>query len=217
MAGYHRAGGRRNGTPCLLGPCDACTQTDCEPLLQKMDLPSDHFTHVVTNFALVGVPDPRAALREVHRVLRPSGTAAFSIWKSVGWYDVTKVAVESIPNGPRYPSYEEICKALLKDQDPGDEAAWSRPVYFEAQMREAGFKDEKTVLHKNQTRYGSAEEYVKVFTPTTNMLLANMWTGDERANVEQHMAAALLRELKRRFGDEEIVLDWEAYCVTAKA
>ena len=49
------------------------------------------------------------------------------------------------------------------------------------------------------------------------MLLANMWTGDERANVEQHMAAALLGELKRRFGDGEIVLDWEAYCVTAKA
>ncbi|PIL27793.1 hypothetical protein GSI_10946 [Ganoderma sinense ZZ0214-1] len=182
----------------------------------KMDLPSDHFTHVVTNFALVGIPDPRAALREVRRVLRPSGTAAFSIWRSVGWYDVVRAAVESIPNAPRYPAFEEIAKAMLKDQESGDEAAWTSPAYFEAQFREAGFEDVKTVQHKNQTRYGSAEEYVKVFTPMTNLVLPKMWTADERVNVEQNMVGAVLGELKRRFGDGEIVLDWEAYCVTAK-
>ena len=181
-----------------------------------MDLPSDHFTHVTTNFALVGVPDPRAALREVHRVLRPSGTAAFSIWKTVGWHDIARAAVESIPNGPRYPSFEEIGKGLLKDRQPGDEAAWSVPAYFEEEFRKAGFEDVTTVLHKSQTRYGSAEEYVKVFPPTTNIVLVRMWTAEEKANVEQNMAAALLAELKRRFGDGEIVLDWEAYCVTAK-
>ncbi len=183
---------------------------------QKMGLPSNHFTHVVTNFALVGIPDPRAALREVRRVLRPSGTAAFSIWKSVGWYDVTRAAVESIPNAPRYPAFEELCKGMLKDRQPGDEDRWTRPAYFEEQFRKAGFEDVNTVLHESQTRYGSAEEYVKVFTSTTNMVLANMWTAEERTNVEQHMAAALLGELKRRFGDGEIILDWEAYCVTAK-
>ncbi|KAI1788096.1 S-adenosyl-L-methionine-dependent methyltransferase [Ganoderma leucocontextum] len=182
----------------------------------KMDLPSNHFTHVITNFALVGVPDPRAALREVLRVLRPAGTAAFSIWKSVGWFDMTMAAVESIPDAPRYPTYEELCKVFLKDPQPGDDDQWTRPAYFEEQFRKAGFEEVKTVLRKNQTRYGSAEEYVKVFATMTNMVLANAWTADEKAKVEPHVEPALLGELKRKFGDGEIVLDWEAYCITAK-
>lgn len=180
-----------------------------------MDLPSDHFTHVVSSFALVVLPDPRAALAEIRRVLRPSGTAAFTIWKSVGWHDIACAAVESIPGAPRFPSFQEFSASFAKSGLP-DHDQWIFPAFFEEQMRKAGFEDVKTVLHENQTRYKDAEECVQIFTSLMNFAVANIWSPEERQIVEPHLAHAMLEVAKGRFGDGEVVLDWEAYCVTAK-
>ena len=179
-----------------------------------MDLPSNNFTHVTTNFALVGIPDPRAALSEIHRVLRPSGTAAFSIWKSVGWFDIARAATASIPGAPPFPTWEEFCTMFMKDPQPSD-GQWTKPEYFEEQIRKAGFADIKTILHENQTQYKDTEEYLKNFTMMTNLILKKIF-GEGWTKVEPHVQDAVANELKRRFGDGEIVLNWEAYCVTAK-
>ena len=95
-----------------------------------MDLPANHFTHILTNFALVGIPEPPRALREMYRVLRPSGITAFSIWKTVGWFDITGAAVASIPGAPRYPTYEEFIAMLMKDSQP-EGKSWIK-LLFEA-------------------------------------------------------------------------------------
>ena len=180
-----------------------------------MDLPSNHFTHVITNFALVGIPDPRAALSEIYRVLRPSGTAAFSICKSVGWFDIARAATASIPGAPPFPTWEEFCTMFMKDPQPSD-GQWTKPEYFEEQIRKAGFTDVKTVLHENQTRCKNAEEYLKVFTMVMNAILRNAWSQEDLERIEPHMQGAVVDELKHRFGDGEIVLKWEAYCITTK-
>lgn len=44
---------------------------------QRLSEPDDSFDHVLLTFVLCTIPDHRAALREVHRVLRPGGQVHF--------------------------------------------------------------------------------------------------------------------------------------------
>ena len=44
---------------------------------ERLSEPDDSFDHVLVTFVLCTIPDHRAALREVHRVLRPGGQVSF--------------------------------------------------------------------------------------------------------------------------------------------
>ncbi|TFK81140.1 S-adenosyl-L-methionine-dependent methyltransferase [Polyporus arcularius HHB13444] len=181
---------------------------------QRMDLPSNHYTHVFTNFALVGVADPRALLAESFRVLRPSGVHAFTIWKHVGWFPIATAAVARIPGAPRVPPFEEFTKLFLKEPGEGDN--WTDMAFVEEQVRNAGFEDVHIALHKNATKAQNPEEYVKAYGGMTTTMLGNAWNEEEKARVSPYIEAALMEELKSRFGDGEVPLDWEAWCITAR-
>ncbi|KAI0718702.1 S-adenosyl-L-methionine-dependent methyltransferase [Cerioporus squamosus] len=181
---------------------------------QKMDLPSNHFTHVITNFALIPVPNPRALLAESYRVLRPSGITALTIWKHVGWFPIATAAVARIPGAPRVTPFAEFTKAFLKDPIENDN--WADMAFVEEEMRKTGFKDVQIVLHKNTTKVQNSEEYVKAYGGMTMTMLGNVWSEEEKATVSPHIDVALLEELKSRFGNGEIPLDWEAWCITAR-
>jgi SAM-dependent methyltransferase len=47
---------------------------------QALDLPDSSVDAVLCRWGLMLMPDPRAALREARRVLRPAGRLAFSVW-----------------------------------------------------------------------------------------------------------------------------------------
>ena len=76
------------------------------PLLPVADQAVDAVT---ANFVVNHTPDPRAALREVFRVLRPGGQLVATIWTSQVvplnqlWNDVMRQAAVSPPAGVRLP------------------------------------------------------------------------------------------------------------------
>jgi SAM-dependent methyltransferase len=51
-----------------------------QAVLPHLPFPDGHFDAVVANFVLNHVGDPRAAVREMHRVVRPGGRLAVTIW-----------------------------------------------------------------------------------------------------------------------------------------
>ncbi|MFV3073584.1 class I SAM-dependent methyltransferase [Niveispirillum fermenti] len=48
--------------------------------MTALPFPDRSFDHVLCRFGLMFVPDVPAALREMHRVLRPGGNAALAVW-----------------------------------------------------------------------------------------------------------------------------------------
>ena len=169
-----------------------------------MDLPSNHFTHVLTNFALTDFADSRKFLTESFRVLRPNGIIALTIFERVGWHPIAAAAISRIPDAPPVPT--------LKERVTEDD--WTDPAFIAEEIRKAGFEDVQTVLHKNVTRVPNIEEYLKVHGELT--VLARAWTEEEKARVSPYFHAVLTEELKSRFGDGEISLEWEAWGITGR-
>ena len=50
---------------------------------QEIDLPDGSVDGVLSRFGLMLVPDPRRALEESHRVLRPGGRLAYAVWGAI--------------------------------------------------------------------------------------------------------------------------------------
>ena len=152
----------------------------------------------------------------MHRVLRPGGTVAFTIWKSVGWWASTAAAIARIPGAPALPSFAAFSNKFDVDYAPGGD--WIDPAYFEARVREAGFAPDsvRSELRENTTRNASAEEHVAVYAPMNRAMMGRFWNAEECARVTPHFDDALLGAVKEMYGDGEVVLKWEAYCITAK-
>lgn len=52
------------------------SEENCEALTS---IPDNHFDHIIGNLVIHLTPDPEIMVSEVHRILKPGGTAAFSV------------------------------------------------------------------------------------------------------------------------------------------
>ena len=141
--------------------------------------------------------------------------ADFAIWKHVDRFSMAREAVAFIPGAPRIPDWSKFTKGSTVE--PDDER-WLEHVFFEEQFRKAGFVHVESVLQKNVTRLKSAEEFVELYGGLTrNAVMNPLKDPADRARIEPHFGDALLRTLKTKFGDGEVTLDWEAWCITASS
>ncbi|KAH8926941.1 S-adenosyl-L-methionine-dependent methyltransferase [Atractiella rhizophila] len=65
--------------------------------VMDLELPSDHFSHTITNFCISTVPHPMKALQETIRVTKPGGIIGFTTWNHIGWFPPVKEAVSRLP------------------------------------------------------------------------------------------------------------------------
>ncbi|EKG13249.1 hypothetical protein MPH_09530 [Macrophomina phaseolina MS6] len=176
-----------------------------------MDVPSNTFTHVLTNFGFVGIADPRRVLSEWRRVLRPAGVCGFTIWESVGWFPVVGAAVRSL-HGPAFPTWKEFCNSFSATEE-----AWEERAFFEREIEAVGFEEVRVESFENQTMHASAKEFCEVYGGMCKVITEKLWSEEEKEKYGPELNAAIERALKEQHGDGEVVLDWKAWVVTAKA
>ena len=92
---------------------------------------------MLCGYGLMHLPEPSAALREIRRVLRPGGRAAFSVWDATGaGFTLVYEAVRArgridvaLPHGPDFFQFgsTERMQAALTEMGFADVAAHSFP------------------------------------------------------------------------------------------
>jgi len=127
------------------------------------------FDVAVLAFVLFHVPDPRAALREVRRVLRPGGSIGVVTWS----------AVEAMPAFDVWQEELEAAGAAAVARDPKlvQDALMDTPDKLGGLLRECGFVDARArqvrcehrftaaSLVEVQTRVGAAGRRLRTLTP----------------------------------------------------
>jgi len=111
---------------------------------ERLELPDGSFDAVLCALGLMYVPDPRAALREIRRVLRPGGRAAIAVWGArhkCGWAEIFSIVDRRVQS--------EVCPMFFQLGT----ADTLRHV-----MNEAGLVDVEAVRLSATLHYSSSED-----------------------------------------------------------
>jgi SAM-dependent methyltransferase len=106
-------------------PNIAFDQGDAEAL----PYPDGQFDAVVSNFGIHHVPQPIQALRQAHRVLRPGGLLAFTIWAAPAENIVWKLVFDAIRR----------CGDMSASLAPAPGGGFSTPADCSVALETAGF------------------------------------------------------------------------------
>ena len=168
-----------------------------------LPFPNASFDIVCCQQGLQFFPDRPAALREMFRVLAPSGRLALAVWRDL----------------EHQPFYAALTEAL--ERYVNSEAAASLRAAFtlahadelRALLAGAGFRDIRVRIRCRLTRYPSLPEFVLGYVSGTPMAGA-VTALDEatRAAMVDHVCT-LLRDY---VDDEGMAAPWEAHLVTAQ-
>lgn len=93
---------------------------------EALPFPDNSFEAVVSNFGMHHFPFPRTALREAHRVARPGGRVAFTVWATPDKHALQKITLDALreagvqaaclPTPPSGPLNEpDACIELLRE------------------------------------------------------------------------------------------------------
>ncbi len=96
---------------------------------EHLDFPDSQFDAVVSNFGMLHLASPERALAEAHRVLRPGGHVAFTVWdtpdKAVGHGIVQRLVQKygstnvNIPHGPPFFRFSDVAETTRVLADTG--------------------------------------------------------------------------------------------------
>lgn len=144
------------------------------------------FDAVVCGFGIIHLPNPEKGLREVRRVLRPDGRAAFSVWDAPGpenGFGLLLGAIKShgdlnvpLPHGP-------------------DIFQFSEPARLKAALQDTGFRDVETKTTPQTWRVSSPGDMVTALIEGTvrTRALYLAQTDSAQAAIEAALAEGISR------------------------
>jgi ubiquinone/menaquinone biosynthesis C-methylase UbiE len=174
----------------------------CEASAVLMPLPDTSFDVVLCQHGLQQFQDRPAALAEMHRVLRPAGRLAASVWASL----------------ERSPGYGALVAAL--ERHVGEAAANNRRAPFalsdagevERLVRAAGFQDVSVVTHAGTARFSSVAAFAEAQLAATPLSTLGVVSDQTIASVVGDVSAAL----QPYVGPDGLTFPMHAHLVTAR-
>jgi len=173
--------------------------------------PDNHFTHVITNFGIMLMPEPEDALGECFRILQPGGICAFTSWKTIGWIPDTRNAIATIEGAPPFPDTITFLHAMGK----GD---WFDPSYVESTMKRRGFESIELNTVRNEPSMGTPEVAAKAFSGMLGQMLigSKTWTKDDLEKYGPSLAPAMTKYQREKNGEKEVAFEMVAIIATAR-
>lgn len=165
--------------------------------IQKMNQtsiphPPSTFTHVLNNFAIFFLPDDTQALAETHRVLKPSGQAGFTSWKSIAWWTaVAEPALsQNLSEAPKLPNPSGMFGA----------SGWGNEDAIRAKLEKAEFRD----VRVSEFKFAPMVEAVS-FAKATAFLVKGVarrvWSEEYLGKFGGRIEEAILKYLRENFTD----------------
>ncbi|MCI4326777.1 MAG: methyltransferase domain-containing protein [Thermoplasmata archaeon] len=170
----------------------------------RLDLPDGQFDAVVSNFGFQIFTDPEAAAREAHRVLRPHGRIAVTIWA----------------RGDRVPFLDALIAPMLQHAEPDENGYIPTPYEIGGPgemvgfLGAAGFREGLEATLSHTVHFPNADAYLDTLlrgTPIGHSL------SEESPVVQAEVLAAARRTLAAATGPTGIDLRAECLLVTARA
>jgi SAM-dependent methyltransferase len=171
---------------------------------EALELPDASFDLVVSQCALMFVPEPDAALREMRRVLRDGGRLGLAIWSTLD-------RVEHLAVGGRVLARHDPAPPPAERQPTPTELG--EPGLIERLVAEAGFREIEAERLTIETTYLSADAYWRHQTLPEHTRAALARLPSERVEV---VRAEMTAELEVHRRGEEFVFASEAIYVTAR-
>jgi len=132
--------------------------------VERLSFPEARFDLVISNDVLEHVNDPRAALREMRRVLRPGGVLLMTVPFHANLdTSVTRAVLE----GPRLVHHLPPVVHVNPIAEDGSLVFTDFGWDFLAQMREAGFADVALHFYWDETKgyFGVGQHYIRAHRP----------------------------------------------------
>ncbi|RDW89130.1 hypothetical protein BP6252_01162 [Coleophoma cylindrospora] len=160
----------------------------------KLSFKDDTFTHSFTNFI---IPVPPGCLEEIHRTLKPDGTAIFTSWKSNGFINLIRRAATKIrPDA-------EFGEVFEKERIAEDEVRKN--------FENAGFRDVHVVARAEKLYFKDRAELEALLFGPFGKFITKTWTEEEVARLPDVAESVLTEEEAKVRG-----VDLTACVVTAR-
>ncbi|KAJ5666303.1 uncharacterized protein N7477_008751 [Penicillium maclennaniae] len=176
---------------------------------QETGLPSAHYTHTITAFAYMALPESLAALDESTRILQPGGIIAFSTWIEPGWITVIQKALETITENLPLLTAEKFLFLSGRGE-------WNSVSWIKSQLKQRDFEN---IIVKTDTKAISLPglEFVEMAMMMLPIVTKFLWTDKQREDHEHKVRPALERYLEEHYGkNAEVPMKWTAILSTAR-
>ncbi len=152
---------------------------------QNLGYADDSFDASIINFGIFFFPDPVAGARQIHRALKPGGTAAVTLWKTFGFRPILWEVQDRVK--PANPLPE------LPLMEP-----WCDPKLLEKTLKEGGFGNVEFSVVKEGLWGKDKEDFKLVCFENFDAMVSRNWTDEEKAKLAP-VTSQVVDEMQDKF------------------